>query len=77
LVGSIKTLRGGKAAGGDTLIAPGYGYESSNARHDQTHFPVASEFYMTFLGPLTFIKPDGSPVALPRGYATVEFWGIA
>jgi hypothetical protein len=57
-------IRGGKAAGGDTLIAPGYGYESSNARHDQTNFPVASEFYMTFLGPLTFVKPDGSPIAV-------------
>jgi hypothetical protein len=57
-------VRGGKAGGGDTAIAPGYGYESANARHDQTSFPEDSEFYMTFLGPLTFIKPDGSPIAV-------------
>ncbi|MBL6749274.1 MAG: 2,4'-dihydroxyacetophenone dioxygenase family protein [Nevskia sp.] len=57
-------IRGGKAAGGDTAVAPGYGYESANARHDQTAFPVDSEFYMTFLGPLNFIKPDGSPLAV-------------
>jgi hypothetical protein len=57
-------VRGGKTAGGDTVIAPGYGYESANARHDKTNFPVDSEFYMTFLGPLTFIRPDGSPVAV-------------
>jgi hypothetical protein len=57
-------VRGGTAGGGDTAIAPGYGYESANARHDQTSFPEDSEFYMTFLGPLTFIKPDGSPIAV-------------
>lgn len=57
-------VRGGKAAGGDTAVAPGYGYESCNARHDQTYFPEASEFYMTFLGPLQFIKDDGSPIAV-------------
>jgi hypothetical protein len=57
-------VRGGKEMGGDTAVAPGYGYESANARHDKTNFPVPSEFYMTFLGPLTFIKPDGSPIAV-------------
>ncbi|NBW44906.1 MAG: acetylacetone-cleaving protein [Betaproteobacteria bacterium] len=57
-------VRGGKAEGGDTAIAPGYGYESSGARHDKTQFPIDSEFYMTFLGPLTFINPDGSPIAV-------------
>ena len=57
-------VRGGKAAGGDTAIAPGYGYESCNARHDQTYFPEASEFYMTFLGPLQFIHRIGTPIAV-------------
>lgn len=57
-------VRGGKDHGGDSGYAPGYGYESANARHDQTSFPVDSEFYMTFLGPLVFIKPDGSPIAV-------------
>jgi len=57
-------VRGGKDAGGDTAVAPGYGYESCNARHDHTHFPEASEFYMTFLGPLQFIQDDGTPIAV-------------
>lgn len=57
-------VRGGQDAGGDTAFAPGYGYESANARHDRTNFPVDSEFYMTFLGPLVFIKPDGTPIAV-------------
>ena len=57
-------VRGGHEAGGDTAVAPGYGYESASARHDKTSFPVDSEFYMTFLGPLAFIKEDGTPVAL-------------
>ena len=57
-------IRGGKAAGGNTAVAPGYGYESANARHDRTSFPIDSEFYMTFLGPLNFVKPDGSPIAV-------------
>jgi len=57
-------VRGGAAAGGDTAVAPGYGYESANARHDKTYFPVDSEFYMTFIGPLTFITPDGAPIAV-------------
>lgn len=56
-------VRGGKAAGGDTAVAPGYGFESSGARHDETSFPVDSEFYMTFLGPLLFITPEGNPIA--------------
>ncbi|WP_413205989.1 2,4'-dihydroxyacetophenone dioxygenase family protein [Rhodospirillum sp. A1_3_36] len=57
-------VRGGKEAGGDTAVAPGYGYESANARHDKTYFPEDGEFYMTFLGPLVFIKPDATPVAV-------------
>ena len=57
-------VRGGKDAGGATAIAPGYGYESAGARHDLTNFPVDSEFYMSFLGPLVFITPDGQPVAV-------------
>jgi hypothetical protein len=57
-------IRGGKNAGGDSGYAPGYGYESANARHDMTYFPIDSEFYMTFLGPLVFIQADGSPIAV-------------
>ena len=56
-------VRGGVSEGGATAIAPGYGYESSGARHDRTNFPEDSEFYMTFLGPLAFIQPDGSVIA--------------
>ncbi len=57
-------VRGGVAEGGATAVAPGYGYESCNARHDKTNFPVESEFYMTFLGPLQFIEGDGAPIAV-------------
>ena len=57
-------VRGGHEEGGATAVAPGYGYESCNARHDKTYFPQASEFYMTFLGPLKFINGDGSTVAV-------------
>lgn len=57
-------VRGGNEEGGATALAPGYGYESCNARHDKTYFPEASEFYMTFLGPLKFIREDGSAVAV-------------
>ena len=55
------------AAGGigrATALALGYGYESCGARHDKTYFPVPSEFYMTFLGPLQCINADGSPRAV-------------
>jgi len=54
----------GKAAGGDTAVAPGYGYESFNARHDMTCFPEDSEFHMTFPGSLQFIQEDGTPIAV-------------
>jgi len=57
-------VRGGVQEGGATATALGYGYESCNARHDKTYFPVASEFYMTFLGPLEFTKDDGSTAAV-------------
>lgn len=56
-------VRGGVENGGDTAIAPGYGFESSGARHDKTYFPVDSAFYMTFSGPLAFIQQDGSVIA--------------
>jgi hypothetical protein len=57
-------VRGGVDEGGSTAIAPGYGYESCNARHDKTNFPVDSEFYMTFQGPLQFIEEDGNTIAV-------------
>jgi hypothetical protein len=57
-------IRGGKDAGGATVVAPAYGYESANARHDKTYFPIYSEFYMTFLGPLVFINEDGTPIVV-------------
>lgn len=56
-------VRGGAENGGDTALAPGYGYESSGARHDKTYFPLDSAFYMTFSGPLAFIEPDGTLIA--------------
>lgn len=56
-------VRGGAGAGGATAIAPGYGFESSGAQHDETNFPIDSAFYMTFVGPLAFITPEGNPIA--------------
>ena len=70
-------VRGGKEAGGDTAVAPGYGYESCNARHDKTYFPVDSEFYMTFLGPLQFISEDGTPIAIVSWEQVGQAWEAA
>ena len=70
-------VRGGKAAGGDTAVAPGYGYESCNARHDMTYFPEDSEFYMTFLGPLQFIQEDGTPIAVVSWEQVQGAWDAA
>ncbi len=67
-------VRGGNEKGGATAIAPGYGYESCNARHDRTYFPVASEFYMTFLGPLAFINEDGSPIVVVGWEDAQNLW---
>ena len=57
-------VRGGKEKGGVTAHGVGYGYEACNAKHDKTYFPEDSEFYMTFLGPLQFIDPEGKPLAV-------------
>lgn len=57
-------VRGGVQEGGDTAVAPGYGFESSGAFHDKTYFPEDSAFYMTFLGPLNFLDENKQPVAL-------------
>ena len=57
-------VRGGDNEVGSTAIAPGYGYEPCNARHDKTYFPEDSEFYMNFVGPLNFIDEEGSTIAL-------------
>ncbi len=67
-------VRGGVQAGGATAIAPGYGYESCNARHDQTNFPVDSEFYMTFQGPLQFIDGNGNPIAVVGWEQAQALW---
>jgi hypothetical protein len=67
-------VRGGSHEGGATAVAPGYGYESASARHDKTSFPIDSEFYMTFLGPLAFIRPDGTPIALVGWDAVQHAW---
>lgn len=64
-------VRGGHDHGGDTAIAPGYGYESSGAFHGKTEFPVPSAFYMTFLGPLAFTNADGS-VAVNIGWCEAQ-----
>lgn len=67
-------VRGGSGKGGATARAQGYGYEACNARHDKTFFPIASEFYMTFLGPLEFINEDGSPLAVVGWAQAQALW---
>lgn len=69
-------VRGGSDEGGATANAMGYGYEACNARHDRTYFPVASEFYMTFLGPLEFINADGSPRAVVGWAQAQQLWQL-
>lgn len=69
-------VRGGGGEGGATAIAPGYGYEACSARHDKTHFPIPSEFYMTFLGPLEFIHDDGSPLAVVGWSQAQGLWKL-
>ena len=67
-------VRGGVEEGGATALALGYGYESCNARHDKTYFPIDSEFYMTFMGPLQFIDGDGNPVAVVGWEQAQDLW---
>ena len=45
-------------------MAPAYGYEPCNARHDRTYFVEGGQFYMTFLGPMQFINEDATPIAV-------------
>ena len=56
-------VRGGIQEGGDTAIAPGYGFEASGAEHEQTYFPIDSMFYMSFSGPLAFLRKNGEVIA--------------
>jgi len=67
-------VRGGSEKGGATANAVGYGYEACNARHDQTYFPEASEFYMTFLGPLQFIDGEGNTLAVVGWEQAQALW---
>lgn len=67
-------VRGGDEEGGATAYELGYGYESCNARHDKTYFPIPSEFYMTFMGPLQFIEDDGSPIAVVGWEQAQALW---
>ncbi len=67
-------VRGGVQNGGDTAVAPGYGYESSGALHEKTFFPEDSAFYMTFLGPLNFLDTDKNSVALVGWQEAQQVW---
>lgn len=67
-------VRGGEGEGGATAVAPAYGYEACNARHDKTYFVEDSEFYMTFLGPLQFIQADGTPIVVVSWQQAQELW---
>ena len=67
-------VRGGTTEGGATATAPGYGYEACNAQHDHTEFPVDSEFYMTFLGPLNFLDDEGNTVAVVGCKQVLDAW---
>ena len=70
-------VRGGSGEGGDTAVAPGYGYEACQAKHIKTYFLEDSEFYMTFLGPLNFIDDDGNTVALVTWDVVQGAWEAA
>jgi len=68
-------VRGGVEHGGDTAYELGYGYEPSGAQHDKTFFPVDSEFYMTFIGPLHWINEnDGSTIAVTGWKELQQVW---
>lgn len=67
-------VRGGEGEGGATAVAPAYGYEACNARHDRTCFLEDSEFYMTFLGPLHFQHADGSTLSVVTWQQAQEVW---
>lgn len=68
-------IRGGAGSGGETVTAPAYGYEATSAYHGMTAFPVDSEFYMTFLGPLQFVNEEGGPtVALVTWDSVQAAW---
>lgn len=71
-------VRDGKDDGGETVTAPAYGYEATSAFHGKTYFPVDSEFYMTFLGPLQFVdKPGGETLALVTWDGAQAAWESA
>lgn len=71
-------IRGGIESGGETITAPAYGYEATSAFHGKTYFPVDSEFYMTFLGPLNFVEVEGGPtVALVTWDGVQAAWEAA
>ncbi len=71
------TVRGGAGEGGETAVAPGYGYEACNALHVETYFEEDSEFYMTFLGPLNFVDDEGNTVALVTWKDVQDAWEAA
>lgn len=71
-------VRGGAGEGGESVTAPTYGYEGCQAYHDRTFFPVDSEFYMTFLGPLNFVESEGgATVALVTWDVAQAAWEAA
>lgn len=68
-------VRGGENDGGETVTAPAYGYEPCQAFHGRTFFPIDSEFYMTFLGPLQMVaEENGDTLALVTWQAAQAVW---
>lgn len=71
-------VRGGEDDGGESVTAPAYGYEACQAFHGKTYFPVDSEFYMTFLGPLNFVNEEGgNTLALVTWHSAQAAWEMS
>ncbi len=67
-------VRGGDMGGGDTAVAPGYGYEPCNARHDKTDFLEDSEIYMSFIGPLQILDENNNTIGVLGWEQAQELW---
>lgn len=59
--GSIQ-VRGGPEAGGVLGIKNGFIYEAAGAQHDETVMREDTTFILQMIGPLSWVKKDGSHV---------------
>lgn len=70
-------VNGGVDNGGVTATAGEYGFEASGMVHDETHFPVETDYLFIHHGPIEYLGDDGQPSSIMDWRGIQALWDEA